>query len=286
MSSPARLRITFHLPDAAAEWAGTALTDLFPDGLLLVPQPGGVTRLRGWIKAGRLSLPAAARRRLEACGASRISAALDRPRAAALPHGRFPAQTIGRFRIVSAQEAPKAAPAGGSSIVLVQGQAFGSGRHESTRLMLRIIESAPPLGQDVLDVGAGSGILGFACLHLGARRVACVEIESAACAELRRNRALNAVPPSRMPVLCGRFPLRRLQGRSFPLVLANLVTPLLCTLMPRLAARVARGGTLLCSGIHTDAEARAVAAAGAARGLRLRQRARLRSWNALRFKRT
>jgi ribosomal protein L11 methyltransferase len=287
LSSATRLRVTFHLSDAAAEWAGAALSDLFPDGLLLVPLPGGVTRLQGWLKAGRARLAPQERRRLALLGARKIAA---KPQAAkalvARAGGRFPALRLGRFVIVAADGVRTARLSARTwPIVLVQGQAFGSGRHESTRLMIRSIVTRPPLGGEVLDVGSGSGILGFACLRLGAARVSAVEIESAACAELRRNRELNAVPAGRMPVLCGRFPLKRLKNRRFSLVLANIITPVLVDLMSELEARLAKGGELLCGGIHTDAEARAVVSAAKARGLAPAGRAQLRRWNILRFTR-
>jgi ribosomal protein L11 methyltransferase len=260
---------------------------LFPDGLLLVPQPGGVTRLEGWLKAGRRSLAPADAERLRGLGARRLRCRLQAPpEYSARPHGRFPVLRLGRFLVTPSSLAPSfKAPPRAARIILVQGQAFGSGRHESTRLMLRVIEDIRPRAQDVLDVGAGSGILGFACLHLGAARVRCVELESAACAELRRNRELNAVAPRRMPVRCAAFPTSELRGRVHALVLANLVTPLLLELMGELRSAVAPGGTLLCGGIHGPGEAAQVFAAARRAGLRLERRSALRSWNVLRFKR-
>jgi ribosomal protein L11 methylase PrmA len=112
-----------------------------------------------------------------------------------------------------------------------------------------------------------------------------VELESAACVELRRNRELNAVRAAAMPVQCGRFPTRRTRGRDYPLVLANIITPILVALMPALASHVSRGGALLCGGIHTDAEAKLVRAAALRAGLRPGRRLRLRDWNVLRFTR-
>jgi ribosomal protein L11 methylase PrmA len=287
LSSAARLRVTFHLSDAAAEWAGSALTDLFPDGLLLASMPGGVTRLQGWLKAGSGRRASEALKRLALLGAKRVAVRPQGPAALAAPrHGRFPALRLGRFVVLPAGlDQGARLPGRLWPIILVQGQAFGSGRHESTRLMVQNIEAEPPQGRTVLDVGAGSGILGFACLALGADRVIAVEVEAAACAELRRNRALNSVKAARMPVLCGRFPLKRLGRRRYPLVLANLVTPALLALMPRLAASLARPATLLCGGVHTDAEARAVASAARRCGLSLKRRTRLRQWNVLRFSR-
>jgi ribosomal protein L11 methylase PrmA len=283
LTARAQRRFSFLLPDAAAEWAGAALSDVFPDGLLLHPLHGGVTRLEGWQRAKRPS-PEKLAERLKRLGASRVRAyAAALPRAFKL-NGRFPVQRLGSFVVLGADQAAKRRPkAGERRIVLVQGQAFGTGLHESTRLMLRRLERIRPEGLQVLDIGAGSGILGFACLHLGAARVSCVELERAACAELRENRALNAVAPSAMPVLAGAYPLRRLQGRRFPLLLANLVTPLLLALMPKLARQTAPGGALLCSGIHSAAEARQVTAAARREGLRLKSGSRLRRWHGLHF---
>lgn len=280
-----RLRITFQLTDAAAEWAGSALTDLFPDGLLLQALPGGVTRLQGWLLEGKSRSAGFALKRLASLGATR---ARLRPWRAAVPstapYGRFPVLRVGRFIVAPAGgHPPRLKPARAFPIVLTQGQAFGSGRHESTRLMLAAISALGLRDAEVLDVGAGSGILGFACLHLGARRVTSVEMESAACVELRRNRILNSVPPPALPVFAGRFPLERHRGRRFFLVLANLVTPLLLDLMPDLTRAVAKKGVLLCGGIHTEKEARVVIGAGRHCGLDLDRRSSLRQWHVLRF---
>lgn len=280
-----RLRLTFSLTDAAADWAGAALPDLFPDGLLLRPSSDGVTRLQGWLPVGQGRREAEARRRLALLGATRISTHWVRPAPPKALHGRFPVLRLGRFVIVPAAKAKQIAlKAGEKPILLIQGQAFGTGLHESTRLMLGKIETFVVSAVEILDVGAGSGILGFACLHLGAARVTCVELEGAACAELRQNRALNGVAAAALPVLNGRYPLKRLRGRRFPLVLGNLVTPVLGQLMPALAAQVAPGGALLCSGIHTPTEAAQVSHAAVAQGLKLVDKAVLRDWNVLVFR--
>jgi ribosomal protein L11 methyltransferase len=77
-----------------------------------------------------------------------------------------------------------------------------------------------------------------------------------------------------------------LKGKRYALVLGNLVTPVLKALMPALARAVAPGGILLCSGIHTPPEARAVAAAAQAAGLKAAGRRSLRRWYVLRFVRS
>lgn len=271
------------MPDAAAEWAGTAFAGDFPDGLLLHPCPGGVTRLRGWKASVSARVDRAIQARLRSFGAKRVSSALERPVRLAL-NGRFPVLRLGRFCIVPKAQASALKPRPGEQrIVLVQGQAFGTGLHESTRLMLGALRALKPQGLQVLDVGAGSGILGFASLHLGASRVRCVEVEGAACDELRENRALNRVSPARLPVIHGAYPLARLRRQRYDLVLGNLVTPLLLALMPRLAAQLKPGAVLLCSGIHTAPEALAVTRAARHAGLRVGPRRSLRRWHVLQF---
>lgn len=257
------------------------MSDVFADGLLLRPHPGGVTVLQGWC-APKRDLDA----RLRALGATAIRWRLESPAPPKALHGRFPVLRLGRFVIVPKAKAAVLKPRKGERrIVLVQGQAFGTGLHESTRLMLGALERLKPQGLKVLDVGAGSGVLGFAALLLGARSATSVELEGPACAELRENRALNGVPAAKLPVIHAAFPIARLKGKRFPLVLGNLVTPVLKALMPQLAAQVSQGGVLLCSGIHTEAEARAVTAAARAAGLKPGPKRSLRRWHVLQFDR-
>lgn len=75
------------------------------------------------------------------------------------------------------------------------GRAFGTGTHESTRLclgLLRELAARAPLGR-VLDLGAGSGILGIAAARLGARSVTAVDLDPEAVASARHHARLNAV---------------------------------------------------------------------------------------------
>jgi ribosomal protein L11 methylase PrmA len=286
-----QLRLSFLLPEAQADWAGSALAHVFPDGVVVQASTRpALSRLSAWLpQRSKLSLPAI-KKELAAIGAREVRALWQKPRSWVGPKAKpFPLVRLGRFVAVPAARRQARLPAGCIPIHLIQAQAFGTGLHESTRLMLRGLEALADrrVLQDraLLDVGAGSGILGFAALHLGAASVACVEQESAACAELRENRALNAVAPRRLPVLCGTYPLGRLKGRRYPVILANLVTPVLEALMPALARQLAPAGRLLCSGIHTGPEARRVTAAARARGLRLRGSERLHDWHRLDFSR-
>jgi len=284
------LHASFRLPAALAESAGQALADLLPDGLLTSPlgsksrswrpgqaDKGGLLCVEGWLK--RRSDLAALKARVALLGGTGFSAALEAPRDwLTESKASFPVQKLGRFHVVPAWRRP-ALPKGALAIRLLQGQAFGTGLHASTRLMLAALSRDQGLkGQRLLEIGAGSGILCFAALHLGAAACDAVEVEAGACRELEANRAENGVRPGALRVLQGAFPRVAGLGRGrYALILANLTTPVLLSVMPALAKRLAAGGRLHMSGIHTEPEALAVGRAAHKEGLKLlgkRQRGR------------
>jgi ribosomal protein L11 methyltransferase len=285
------LHATFRLPAALAENAGPALADLLPDGLLVSPpasatrswrpqqaQSPRLLRVEGWL-ARRRDLPAL-KARVALLGGSGFSAALEAPRDwLSESKASFPVQRLGRFWVVPAWRRV-ALPEGALAIRLLQGQAFGTGLHASTRLMLAALCRDRGLpGLRLLEIGAGSGILCFAALHLGVCQCDAVEVEAGACRELEANRAENRVAASALRVHEGAFPrVPGLPRGRYPRLLANLTTPVLLKVMPALARRLAPGGGLLMSGIHTQAEAGAVARAARQQGLRLLDERRRGLW--------
>ncbi|MFW6049601.1 MAG: 50S ribosomal protein L11 methyltransferase [Myxococcota bacterium] len=141
-------------------------------------------------------------------------------------------------------------------VVVDPGRAFGSGTHDTTRLVLREVDRRVRGGERVLDVGCGSGILGVAALRLGAASVRAVDVDADAVPVARENARINRVA-SRMTVSA--TPVERLRGR-YDLVLANIETVILEKLAPAIAARVAPHGTLVLSGVLVGEQARIDAA--------------------------
>jgi len=132
------------------------------------------------------------------------------------------------------------------------GMAFGTGTHPTTQLCLAMMESHVPQSGDILDIGCGSGILSIAALKLGAGRAFGVDIEPEAIPAAQDNAALNGVSNqlivaqgSVSDVKAGIFPIRQA-----PLVLANILAPILIRLLEAgLADLIAPGGILILSGI-------------------------------------
>ena len=60
------------------------------------------------------------------------------------------------------------------------GMAFGTGTHATTSLCLKTLEKVLQPGDDVIDVGTGSGILSIAAAKLGAKHVLAVDLDPVA----------------------------------------------------------------------------------------------------------
>lgn len=145
------------------------------------------------------------------------------------------------------------------TVVLDPGRAFGTGRHESTRLCLDwIADLPPPHPATVLDLGCGSGVLAIcAAIRFGAE-VTAVDVDGEAVAVTRENAATNGVALSALVAdLAGAPP------GPFECVLANIRPEVLVPAATEVVSRIAPGGRALLSGILAD-EAPAVCEAYAA----------------------
>lgn len=136
-------------------------------------------------------------------------------------------------------------------LTLDPGQAFGTGTHESTQLLLRELPGCTPAGARVLDIGTGSGILAIAAIMFGAAHADAIDTDPLAVTATQENAAVNGVSEK---VSASATPVDAV-GALYPLVLANIEARVLVPLAAAVAARVAPGGKLLLSGLlHADAE--------------------------------
>lgn len=123
--------------------------------------------------------------------------------------------------------------------------AFGTGSHESTRLVLELLEGIDLRGKRVLDVGTGTGVLAFAALLFGARRAVGLDVDPAAPFHARANARLNGLAPA---LLAAGVPALSPAAR-FDLALVNVVPEEIAADLPSVVARLVPGGEAVLSGI-------------------------------------
>lgn len=137
------------------------------------------------------------------------------------------------------------------------GMAFGTGGHDTTRLVLETLERHIQPGDAFLDVGCGSGILSIAACLLGAGSALGVDIDALAVKTARENGELNGLTPPRYTVMQG--DLTRDVTGTYPVIAANIVADAIIALSPAIPALLAEGGVYIVSGIidtrETDVQA-------------------------------
>ena len=93
---------------------------------------------------------------------------------------------LGRITVVPAWE-EYTAKEGEVVIRMDPGMAFGTGTHETTRLVMRLMQNEPLEGARVVDIGTGSGILAIAASKLGAKEVFAYDIDPLAVKVAKEN---------------------------------------------------------------------------------------------------
>ena len=134
---------------------------------------------------------------------------------------------------------------------------FGTGSHATTRLCLETLEKLPLAGANVLDMGSGSGILGIACLKLGAKAVTAVDIDENSVRIAKENYAVNHLDEAKYRVLCGNVLTdealcEEVAGVSYNVIAANIVADIIMWMAPLFKRVLAADGTLVVSGIITE----------------------------------
>jgi len=188
----------------------------------------------------------------------------------------FKPTRIGQRLVVRPSWEEVTAAPGDVVLTLDPGQAFGTGTHETTRLVLAEIEARVKGGEHVLDAGCGSGILSIGALLLGAADAIAVDVDPLAISATLENAEANGVAAR---VDTSTTAVADVPGQ-FSLVLANIESRVLVPMAATLMSKVAPGGMLILSGLLAEEEATLKQAYGA---MRFEDMRRERDWIALTF---
>lgn len=133
------------------------------------------------------------------------------------------------------------------------GMAFGTGGHDTTRLVLETLEPYITPATALLDVGCGSGILSMAALLLGARSATGVDIDPLAVKTAIENGQRNQMEPPRYTIVEGNL-TEGIHGQ-YDVVAANIVADAIIALSPAIPAFLKPDGVYIVSGIIDTREA-------------------------------
>lgn len=130
--------------------------------------------------------------------------------------------------------------------------AFGTGTHETTRMICKeLISTVPELEEGrVLDCGTGTGILSIAALKLGASEAVGYDIDEWSADNARHNAVINRVDERFTSLLGDASVIDTIEG-EFDLVLANINRNILLADMPRFVSKMHSGSKLILSGFYT-----------------------------------
>jgi ribosomal protein L11 methyltransferase len=130
---------------------------------------------------------------------------------------------------------------------------FGTGYHETTRLMLGMMPKAVREGDVVLDAGTGTGVLAIGALRLGAASALGFDIDEWAFDNAGENALINGVA-DRFSVRIGDLDV--VGDFTADVIFANIHLSVLIEMMPEFKARLRKDGRLLLSGVlRTDRDA-------------------------------
>jgi ribosomal protein L11 methyltransferase len=126
---------------------------------------------------------------------------------------------------------------------------FGTGHHETTRLSLSLLELFLEPKMKVLDFGTGTGVLGIACIKLGAESVFAIDNDEWAIKNTKENLKRNDVH-KRMKVKLGSVSI--IPRRNFDLIVANIDFRTISSFISSLTTRTRKQGIIILSGILTN----------------------------------
>ena len=137
-------------------------------------------------------------------------------------------------------------PKGRIIINIDPGLAFGTGKHETTRLCMEALERYVEGGEEVLDVGCGSGILGIAAVLLGAKSAFGVDIDEMAVRTANENAVINHVS-DRFSAISGDL-VDKVSGK-YKIVVANIVADAIIALSASVSNFMTKDSVYIISGI-------------------------------------
>jgi ribosomal protein L11 methyltransferase len=134
------------------------------------------------------------------------------------------------------------------TIVIEPKMSFGTGHHQTTRLMSKALFHLESIPERVLDMGCGTGVLAILAEKLGAKSLLAVDVEQWAFENTIENAERNAC----QNIKAEHGDVKNIIDQEFDLILANINKNVLKADMNHYAACLPSGGRLFLSGFFTS----------------------------------
>jgi ribosomal protein L11 methyltransferase len=157
---------------------------------------------------------------------------------------------------------------------------FGTGEHETTKLILRMVEKYIRSGDLMLDVGSGTGILAIASVLLGAKKAIGVDNDEWCLLNGKENIRLNSLE-EKVDIRLGE--IDQIEESGFDIIAANINKHILFEIAPKLKTKIKETGTILLSGLLNSDESEVIKFYSRF-NFKLELRTELNEWIALAFK--
>lgn len=138
-------------------------------------------------------------------------------------------------------------------VTMDPGMAFGTGTHETTKLVIELLEKYVKTGDRMLDVGCGSGILAICASKLGAESCFACDIDPVAVRVAQEN----VEKSGQTNIVCRQSDLLRqvdLSNGKYDIVCANIVADIVIRLSDDIEKYMKKDAVLLASGIIVERE--------------------------------
>jgi ribosomal protein L11 methyltransferase len=129
---------------------------------------------------------------------------------------------------------------------------FGTGEHQTTKLVVLLLDKYVKAGQKVFDVGSGTGILAIAAVTLGADKALAIDNDEWCYENGIENAEANNCSDK---VEVRLAEIENVTETNFDLITANINKHILLNIAERLSSKLAPGGILILSGILMEDEA-------------------------------